>query len=217
MTPLMTEKAPLLVCAATRWEHAPLTLALAGARAAVLKTGVGPRNAAAALSLVREKPRLVVSAGFCGALQPKMFSGDVVLEVAGLELEIPQAARRLAAEKGYPLHFGRIFHSDTVLSTPAQKTATAREHRAVAVDMESSAIRDWAARNGVPFLAARVVLDAVDESLPADIPESEDIFTLAKYAVTRPSQIPLMVRTGLRQGPAMSRLANFLRDLLPSL
>lgn len=207
-------QAPLLICAATKWEYAPLS-AIPGL--SLLKTGVGPKNAAAALEGVRELPRMIVSSGFCGALQPGVASGDIVLEVAGLPLEVPQAARRLSAERGIPVHFGRLHHSDTVLATPEQKAAAAQEHRAVAVDMESFAIRQWADRKGVPFLAVRVVLDAVNESLPADIPETENTFTLAKYALSRPAQIPLMIRTGLRQGPAMSRLASFLKELLPTL
>lgn len=212
---LMTTTAKILVCAATRWEYAPLALALP--EASVLKTGVGPNNTAAALSLVRETPRLAVSAGFCGALQPEMFCGDIVMDVAGLPLEIPQAARRLSGAKGYPLHFGKILHCDTVLATAAQKAAAGRAHRAVAVDMESSTIRSWANRRGAPFLAVRVVLDAVHESLPSDMPESESVFTLARYAASCPSQIPLMIRTGLRQGPAMQRLTHFLKELLPCL
>ena len=83
--------------------------------------------------------------------------------------------------------------------------------------MESASIRAAAERLGVPFLAARVVLDAVDDRLPSSVPADESFPALVSYALRNAAELPLMIKTGLRQGRAMSRLAAFLEELIPAL
>jgi adenosylhomocysteine nucleosidase len=54
------------------------------------------------------------------------------------------------------------------LVTPADKRAAASSCGAGAADMESAAVAAAAARAGARFAALRVIVDAVDDSLPAD-------------------------------------------------
>jgi hypothetical protein len=71
----------------------------------------------------------------------------------------------LRAEVG--IDAGDLLTSPVALESPTEKRAAADATHAVAVDMESAAIAAVAARAGVPFVALRVVVDAVDDSLPA--------------------------------------------------
>jgi nucleoside phosphorylase len=229
--PLMTEKSsPVLLCAATRWEAEPLVSRwnlretapgrwegmVRDISVLLVKTGVGAGNVREALANL-SAPRFVVSTGFAGALQDKMYCGDVVMDVRELDLEVPQAARAISAEKKIAVHFGRIAHSDSVVASPAAKKALGDSQRASAVDMESSAIKAWASSKGVPFVTARVVLDAVDERLMAEVPAGETMKELVPFALNHFTDIPLMIKLGLRQGRAMDKLAIFLSELLPIL
>ncbi len=223
-------RTPILLCAATRWEAEPLAKrwglrlvspfrwegAVRGVDVVLVKTGMGPANAREALAAV-EPPKMVVSTGFAGALQPGMACGDLVLDVQGLDIEVPQTARRIALEQKTPFHFGRIAHADAVLSQPAQKAALGKTERASAVDMESRDLRAAAERLAVPFLGARVVLDAVDERLPSAVPAGESLADLVPFALRHLPELPLMIKLGLRQSRAMGRLAAFLEELLPRL
>ena len=226
----VTAQAPILLCAATRWELSPLVRrwglrqatafryegAVNGVGVTLLKTGIGPGNAEEALRAVAA-PRFLVSTGFAGALQPRMGCGDLVLDVQGLDIEIPQAAREIAARQRTPFHFGRMAHSDTVLARPQDKKALGQAQRCSAVDMESRALRAAAQRLGCPFLAARVILDSVEDRLPSQTPSGEGFFDLIPFALRNAGELPLMLKLGLRQGRAMKRLAIFLEEFLPSL
>ena len=59
----------VLVAAATRWESEPIRRALGSCPVTVLRTGMGPAAAAAALARLETEPALIVSAGFAGALR----------------------------------------------------------------------------------------------------------------------------------------------------
>jgi nucleoside phosphorylase len=231
MTTTLSTSSPLLLCAATRWEAAPLASALklsavsndrskgvcAGRTVVLIKTGVGPEAASTVLDQLgpAENFHCALSVGFAGALQPGMASGDLVLDIQGADAELPPAARELAAKQGTPLHFGRIIHSDKVLASPADKRALGQAQRASAVDMETSSIRAWAGRRGTPSLAVRVILDGVDDRLPSSVPAGEDILSLTRYALGNIGEMPVMISTGLKQRRAMTNLCRFLEEFIP--
>jgi nucleoside phosphorylase len=208
-------KTPLLLCAATKWELAPLA-GLRSADVALLKTGIGPDSARAALAAVTDA-RMIVSTGFAGALQSGMASGDLVLDIQGLDAELPPLAREIALRQKTPIHFGRIIHSDEVLCRPEQKLALGKAERAAAVDMESQALRQAAERLGVPFLAARVILDSVNDRLPSSVPSGEKLGDLVSYVIANWKELPVMMRAASLQRRAGARLAAFLSELLPKL
>ena len=133
------------------------------------------------------------------------------------EIEAVELARKIAAELKVCIHFGKIAHSDRVLGSPEEKASLGAQERASGVDMETATLRSWAKKSGVPVLALRAVLDAVDEHLPASAPGDEELACLAGYAFRHPGQIPLMVRTGLRHRRVMPTLALFLERFLDEL
>lgn len=226
---MLTSTKTILLCAATRWEAGPLARALSLSRhddgcyegplgngsISLLKTGVGPAKATAALRGMNG-PALTVSAGYCGALQPDMRPGDIVADVREADLELVKAARATAATLGLRIHFGKIAHSDRVLGRPADKRALGTQERAGAVDMETLAIRNWAKPLGAPVLAARVVFDALEDTLPAQIPEEENVRAHAGYALRHPQAIFGLALMGLRQWRIMPGYVRFMKQFLSS-
>ena len=105
-------------------------------------SGVGEHAARSATRFVIDawQPRLVVAAGFCGALIPDLRVGDIVTSP-------------------------HILTVDHLVGDPAEKRALAESSGAEAVDMESAAIERVCAESGTPFLAARAVSDEVDTRL----------------------------------------------------
>jgi adenosylhomocysteine nucleosidase len=104
-------------------------------------TGIGRRRARAAaeLTLTGPPPRLVIAAGFCGALVAGLRAGDVVTD--------------------------RIVTVDRLVADPSEKRRLAEESQAIAVDMESDAVAAVCVERGVPFRVVRAVSDTVDTAL----------------------------------------------------
>ena len=158
----------LLVLAPLRIEAAAVRRGLATTGRAgwsVRRTGMGPRRsraAATALGLAARPEVPVAVAGFCGALDPRLRVGDVVVAsrldgptgsrtCPGTEPLLGSLRRRGLA----PRHAAVATVSRPVVG---RRRAAAAEGGAVAVDMESV----WLAQDpdGHPFAVLRVVLDA---------------------------------------------------------
>jgi adenosylhomocysteine nucleosidase len=111
-------------------------------------------------------PSLVVSAGACGALAPELAVGALVVP----ESVIAPDGRRLptAAAGGLRRH-GSLLTTDHVLEDAASKSRLWLSTGALAVDMESWPILQWAAARGVPALVVRGVCDPAGRGVPADL------------------------------------------------
>jgi adenosylhomocysteine nucleosidase len=145
----------------------------------VAQTGVGPERTARALDWLLGKPRLVnvpyrpklvLSAGFAGALQPGLLVGDLVLatEVVdenGKAWPCTWPATELRGRWEPPLRRGRLLTAAKIIEAPAVKRALGQKFDALAVDMESAAVAERCSREGVPFGCLRTVSDDVDTAL----------------------------------------------------
>lgn len=220
----------VLLAVATPWEARPLARALglcaAGPRAwqgaaggrdvVLLETGMGRARVEAALAGVGDAPvpfALVVSAGLCGALQEGLEAGHLVFDGHGAPLELVQAALPAAERARARLSFGALAEARSVLS-PAEKRALAAVQRAAAVDMESAAVRDWAAARGKDFLAVRAVFDALGESAPAEAPEDASLGASLRFAARHWRSLPRLAAAGWRSSRAMDALGRFLAEYL---
>lgn len=115
---------------------------------------------------------LVISAGTCGALAPTLSVGDLVLPESvigpsGRRLNVTPGAHRAAVEVAGAAETGLLLGSAEVVPTSEAKTERWLTTRAVAVDMESETILEWAARHGCPSLVTRAVSDAASQELSA--------------------------------------------------
>jgi adenosylhomocysteine nucleosidase len=149
---------------------------LAGRGVAVVRSGAGRDRAARATEalLAGHRPKWVISAGFTGGLDRRLARGDILLanEV------VDESGRRMPIDHGVDVaslpdpgrvHVGRLLTLDRVIRLPRDKEELGRKHQALAVDMESLAVVEVCAARNVPVLVVRVVSDAVDDTLPADV------------------------------------------------
>lgn len=159
---------PLLVVCALRIERFALRrgVAIAAAdRVTVLRTGMGPKAADRAVREALRDPGLrdaaVLTTGFCAGLAPGMRPGDVVVADDGHESGALAAALKAA---GHTVHTGTLAESDHVVRG-AERAALAATG-AIAVDMESAAMRRAALAEGAQHIAAaRVVVDTPEYEL----------------------------------------------------
>ncbi|MFC4034654.1 1-hydroxy-2-methyl-2-butenyl 4-diphosphate reductase [Streptomyces polygonati] len=158
---------PLLVVCALRIEKFALRRGTAKVAdpVTVLRTGMGPKAADRAVRQALHDPALrdaaVLTTGFCAGLAPGMRPGDVVVSDDGHESAALAAALKSA---GHTVHSGTLAESDHVVRG-AERTALAASG-AIAVDMESAAMRRAALAEGVHRIAAaRVVVDTPEFEL----------------------------------------------------
>jgi adenosylhomocysteine nucleosidase len=141
----------------------------------VTVTGMGPSAAAeGARRLMASGARALISWGMAGGLDPALRAGTLVLprEVISAQGERFQTAsqwrtslaRAVAAVPA--VTDGALLGCPAPLGSLAEKAAAFRASAAVAVDMESDAVAEVAARERVPFLAVRAIVDSADETLP---------------------------------------------------
>ncbi len=222
---------PVLITAATKWESQPLAKGLglnpsganrfegsiAGRRIVLIKTGIGAPKTSAILEkgFVAGDFGLAISAGLCGAMQPELKTGDLVADGAAVDLDYVVALRATAEYLGLRFHFGKLLHTNIVLAPDAKRKLGA-EQRAVACDMETAAVRRWA-QPKLSVIGVRVVLDEIDEAIPADAPEGEDAAALARYALTHAASLPGLIKTGMRSARAMKNLTRFLKAYLETI
>ena len=138
-----------------------------------LQTGMGETATEAALDWllsgpimggVPYRPKLVLSAGFSGALQADFKVGDIILaiEVAvadGRSWPATWPAQVPAGEWRPSLHRGRLLSAPLLIGSPEQKEELGRAHRAAAVDMETATVARLCRQGNVPFGCVRVILD----------------------------------------------------------
>jgi adenosylhomocysteine nucleosidase len=195
---------------------------LAGNDVVALALGVG---GGARRAVIEEQPRVVVSCGFSGGLDPALVPGDLVLATAvrdetGDELVAPPAIRQQAAEALHGLRRfeGELVCTTSVAATEGEKMALARPG-VLAVDMESYPAARAAALAGIPWLAIRAILDPLRSSLPAFTRETTAgyVAPALKYALSGPRAATDLIRLAGHARTAAAALELALRRLGPML
>jgi adenosylhomocysteine nucleosidase len=149
---------------------------LGGHEVVIVEGGVGQKAAgrATAEAIKFYQPKWVISAGFAGGLDEKLRRGHIVMadevgnlagETIAIDLRLDRES--LAATKG--LHVGRLITVDSILREPAERRDLAVKHASIACDMETFAVAAACQKNSIPFLAIRIISDAVDDELPPEI------------------------------------------------
>jgi len=129
----------------------------------VWRLGVTGHRAASAFEreLAIARPSLVVSAGFCGALQPGISVGEVFV---GGNYTSP-GLLRIAAE--FPrIRVGELVCVPHVLETGESKSRLGHSSGATIADMETAHLFDICVQKRIPFLSLRAVSDVCEEDLP---------------------------------------------------
>jgi adenosylhomocysteine nucleosidase len=150
-------------------------LALLGEGSLLALSGIGlAAAAAAAQALVDAGVSALMTFGMAGGLDPALKSGSVVipcelLSADGARYPACRLWRERVAAAVSPLCAvteGNLLTSTHAIDTPAEKTAALRSTGAAAVDMESAAVAEVAARHNLPFIAVRVIVDTAADILP---------------------------------------------------
>ncbi len=191
---------------------------LKGRQVVMVANGAGPRLAAEAVEVAQAKTvaSVVVSTGYCGALDPKYDVGDIVV------------ADQIVAEEEifavyFPTSVGR-YHRGTIVSidrvaSSAEEKRRLRAAGAAAVDMESAGVARRVRQWKVPICCVRVVTDTSEEGFSLDLnacrlPDGR--FSAVKVvasALRRPIKgIPELLRLRRTSESASRALGDFLAD-----
>lgn len=143
---------------------------IAGRRVAWVVSGAGVAGAAQACRLLIDghRPRIVVSAGFAGALAGSIGRGEAVNPGRAVRAGQEPIELEPAEERGAPSRL-TVVTVDRVVGTAAEKRSLAAATGADLVDMETWGVADVAHRAGLGCVCIRVVSDAAGDDLPAEI------------------------------------------------
>jgi adenosylhomocysteine nucleosidase len=165
-------------------------ISLRGRRAILIANGPGPRLVnqalASAVSQAGGKWAEVISTGFCGALDPALKIGDIVVPGAG-----------------------EIWSEDRIAVSAEEKRRLRKETGARVVEMEYSAVAAIAQKWDLPCRAIRAVSDTAQEDLPLDFNlyrDKDGRFQTARIAAAGLLR-PFAVMPGLLRLNRNSRIA----------
>lgn len=146
-------------------------------------SGVGADAAIAASALLcRHGAKMLVSAGFCGALVPGLQVGEVVTE--------------------------RIRSVNSPVRTPEERRRLT-DRAAVAVDMETQAIVEEGTRRGVPIRVLRVISDVFETDLSPLFDANSTFSPMAiAWRLLSPGVWPLAMHLYRSSNIARARLAD---------
>ena len=113
--------------------------------------------------LLRNKPNVIVSSGFCGGTSDELKPCDLIIAENFSDKTLTERAREILDE----VVTGKIFSADRVIDPAGDRYAIGREHGAIAIDMETATIARLSADFAVPMLALRVISDSPAAPFPA--------------------------------------------------
>lgn len=205
------KKPSTLVCFAVKEEAAPFRqLAADKPDVSILVTGMGRSNAEKSIGeyCAANTPKLVLTCGFAGGLNPALPLGAVLFETADQNLRAT-----LSVTGAKPAKF---FFGTRIAATAAEKKKLHEETGADAIEMESEGIRAVCLERGIPCAIVRVISDIAAEDLPLDFNElakpdlSLDYWKLAWAVVKSPVKIKALRRFQKQIQFAAAQLAGVL-------
>ncbi len=172
--------------------------------------GADAARRAAEAVIVLYEPGVVYSAGYAGALDPRLKVGEVM-----------RAARVVNAADGSSAQVAGgdgVLVSYPAVATPAQKVKLRESYQAQAVDMEAAAVARAAEARGVGFVALKVISDEFDFEFPptdrfVDSAGRFHEMRFAWFAAVRPWLWLLVIRLARNSGRASRVLCEEIRKL----
>ncbi|MEO6053005.1 MAG: hypothetical protein ABIP97_03245 [Chthoniobacterales bacterium] len=168
----------------------------------ILYTGVGSDRAKKAIDdfLTNNRPSHILASGFAGGVKPDIRRGDLIVDFPDSVTSGPGIIDKLE-DSGFSVQKGLILTVDVVVDSNEERLGLGEQRGALAVDMESSAIRESAAAYQIPVLGLRIVTDSIQEPLPVP-PEvlldaamgKTSIGRLMLHLLMNPGKIGSMIR-----------------------
>ena len=176
----------------------------------------------------RALPKLVLTCGFAGGLNPELKLGDVVFEISrsrGDETQIIEKSEssyvvsyeKLIAAGAKP---AKIFCAGRIATTVAEKKKLRAQTGADAVEMESAAIHAICRERKIPCIMVRVISDTANEDLPLDFnalakPDKNLDFGKLFLAIAKsPGKIPALMQLQKKTKFAAEQLAEVLAKVI---
>lgn len=140
---------------------------MSGHEMLLVANGAGSHRAAAAVDAAvgRFRPDAVVSTGFCGAVDPGLEIGQVVIGTSITAADRSYAARQFSGVQNCAP--GVVATVDHVVQTAAEKKQL-RLQGATIVEMEAAGVASRAEALGLPLFCARAVTDLASENMAND-------------------------------------------------
>jgi hypothetical protein len=149
----------------------------------VLETGVGTEKTRKALDWVLNKPKLgnlpyepkvILSAGFAGALTDDLQVGDLLLATEVVDpygqcCPVTWPDVLPPGDWKPPLRRGRLLTNSLFVSKAEEKRNLGERHQALAVDMESAFFAELCGRKEIPFGCLRAISDAVNTPISVQV------------------------------------------------
>lgn len=185
---------------------------LQGTSVVMMAGGDGLQRAQESLQKLLEyfEVSLVIGAGIAGSLVDDLGSGDLVVasEIRGASVRCHLLAARPAV----------IFTADRMIATAAAKRELAATGAQV-VDMESFGWARAASKRDVPLAIVRVILDSVDEEIPAFVASEGPIDrgAVMRHAILHPNTIPTLLQMRERLRACSETLAVFIARSVASM
>ena len=182
----------------------------------VCVTGMGAEAAALGVrkQIEREKPERVITCGFCGALNPAIDRGTLL---------VADDFDEMFASAVAGIEQCRFHCAERVAVTAHEKEMLRRQTSCDAVEMESGVIRTICDEEGIPAMTMRVVSDVADEDLPLDFNRlmtskgGIHFGRLAMDVARRPRMIPKLMALQKQTKAAANVLAEGLKKLIARL
>ena len=197
----------------------------------LIRSGVGGQRAEDSVRQVidRFQPRVLISMGYAGAVQPGLNVGDLVIADAILQEKesgkyFPDPdwlsrARNTPCPDGIKMVVGGLLTVDSVIHDPAGKQELGKSYSVQAVEMETAAFARVAEKKGLPLLAVRAISDRLDQELldsSSFLGSDGEISTLKAgwYVLTHPGSIKNAIALRTQTQIATQTMTRFLSDLL---
>ena len=172
--------------------------------------GAAPARRASEAVIALFNPQRICSAGFAGALDPKLEVGDLVRPAT--VINGADGSRTIVnGGAGVLVSFGSV-------ADPEQKKKLRDSYDAEMVDMEAAAVARSAEARGKDFIAVKAVSDELDFEFPSmdRFVDSEGRFLegrFAFYVAIRPWIWPRIMRLAQNSNRAAHALCMYLRTL----
>lgn len=186
-------------------------------RTPLIVIGVGGLDAAMALG-----PAAVVSFGLCGALDPALALGQLVIGTTVIgdpqlgdarSWPTDQALSDRLALQWPNARRDAVAGTDEIVGDALAKAELRTRTGAGIVDMESRQAGAAAAKAGLPFAILRAVSDGATQTLPFAAqagfrPDGTvDVLAVVMALLARPGELPPLIRTAIHAGTGLRTLA----------
>lgn len=169
--------------------------------------------------LKANRPDLLISAGFGGALQEGLGVGDLVI---GRNHTDPAILDQLNLSERWRV--GELVTVPAILEREADKRRVGQETGALVADMETALLAELCQAHGVPLLSMRCISDAIADDMPVPAPVllnpktgRPEPLLLFRHLISNPTCVTGFNRLVKNSKAAQSGIASGLEEILPQL